>query len=137
MDERKKLRMKKLFLLKTFIVILLYSIFAMGLTKTDLYTEEVNEIAGLMKALAHPARVAIVNHLLKVNSCICGDIVNELSLAQPTVSQHLKELKSYGIIKGEIEGTSICYCLNMDAIEKIYVYLSSIKNTLKQKSNCC
>lgn len=109
----------------------------MGITKTNLYTEEVNEIASLMKALAHPARIAIVEHLLKVNSCICGDIVNELSLAQPTVSQHLKELKSSGIIQGEIEGTSICYCLNIKTIEKIEGYILGIKSKLTEKNDCC
>ncbi len=109
----------------------------MGVTKTNLYTEEVNKIASLMKALAHPARIAIIEHLLKVDSCICGDIVNELSLAQPTVSQHLKELKSSGIIKGEIEGASICYCLNTNTIEKIGDYIVGIKSKLAEKNNCC
>ena len=84
----------------------------MGLTKTDLFTEEQNEIAVVAKAFAHPARVAIIQHLLKVNSCICGDIVEELPLAQATISRHLKELKGVGIIKGTIEGTSINYCID-------------------------
>lgn len=74
----------------------------MGASKTDHFTDKQNEIATLAKALAHPARVAIIDYLLKVNTCICGDIVNELPLAQPTVSQHLKELKNAGLIKGEI-----------------------------------
>ncbi len=84
----------------------------MGATKTDHFTDKQNGIAILTKALGHPARIAIIEYLLKVDACICGDIVNELPLAQPTVSQHLKELKNAGLIKGEIEGNSICYCLD-------------------------
>ncbi len=91
----------------------------MGLTKTDLFTENQNEIAMLAKAIAHPARVAIIEYLLKVNACICNDIVNELPLAQPTISQHLKELKNAGIIKGNIEGNAICYCINEPVFSKI------------------
>ena len=82
----------------------------MGATKTEHFTDKQNAIATLAKALGHPARVAIIDYLLKVNACICGDIVNELPLAQPTVSQHLKELKNAGLIKGDIEGNTICYC---------------------------
>ena len=81
----------------------------MGASKTEGFTEKQNELATLFKALSHPARVAIIEYLLSVDTCICGDIVNELPLAQPTVSQHLKELKNAGIIKGSIEGTAICY----------------------------
>jgi len=81
----------------------------MGITKTAGFTIEQNELAILAKAIGHPARIAIIEYLLKTDSCICGDIVKELPLAQPTVSQHLKELKNAGLIKGNIEGTSICY----------------------------
>jgi DNA-binding transcriptional ArsR family regulator len=91
----------------------------------------------LLKALAHPARIAIVEHLLKVNSCICGDIVHELPLAQPTVSQHLKELKNAGIIKGAIDGNNLCYCLDQKSINKLSEYLVSISNKLKENINCC
>ena len=84
----------------------------MGLTKTENFTLKQNELAALTKALGHPARIAIVQHLLKVNSCICGDIVNEVHLSQPTISRHLKELKKVGIIKGTIEGTSVNYCID-------------------------
>ena len=82
----------------------------MGATKTEHFTDKQNEIATLAKALGHPARIAIMEYLLKVDTCICGDIVNELPLAQPTVSQHLKELKEAGLIKGDIEGAKVCYC---------------------------
>jgi DNA-binding transcriptional ArsR family regulator len=88
-------------------------------------------MASLAKALGHPARVAIIEHLIKVNACICGDIVNELPLAQPTVSQHLKELKNVGLIKGEIEGNSICYCIDPRAIRKIANYLSQALSRLE------
>lgn len=109
----------------------------MGATKTDHFTNKQNAIAALAKALGHPARIAIVEYLMKVNSCICGDIVNELPLAQPTVSQHLKELKNAGLIKGSIEGNSICYCIDENAIEKLQNYFGNISNKLKQKNNCC
>ena len=91
----------------------------MGATKTQHFTDEQNEIATLLKALAHPARVAIIEYLLSVDTCICNDIVAEINLAQPTVSQHLKELKNAGIIQGEIEGKSICYCVNPETLKKL------------------
>lgn len=110
----------------------------MGATKTEHFTKEQNAIASLAKALGHPARVAIIEYLLSVDSCICGDIVNELPLAQPTVSQHLRELKNAGIIQGEIEGNAICYCVNQDAIENIEGYFTAITTILqKKKSSCC
>lgn len=110
----------------------------MGVSKTNQFSEEQNQIATLMKAIGHPARVAIIEYLMKVNTCICGDIVNELPLAQPTVSQHLKELKNAGLIKGTVEGTSICYCLNETAIERLQLYFTGISQTLSCKqSNCC
>lgn len=84
----------------------------MGVTKTDLFTAEQNELAQMAKALAHPARLAIVQHLLKINQCITGDLVLEIGLAQATISQHLRELKSVGLIQGTIEGTSVNYCIN-------------------------
>ena len=84
----------------------------MGLTKTAGFTKSDIETAELAKALAHPARIAILKHLINLNSCVCGDIVNELPLSQSTVSQHLKELKDAGIIKGNISGTSVCYCID-------------------------
>ncbi|MFP3592550.1 ArsR/SmtB family transcription factor [Chryseobacterium sp. SIMBA_038] len=108
----------------------------MGATKTDFFTEQQNQIATIAKALGHPARIAIIEHLLKVNECICGDIVNELPLAQPTVSQHLKELKNAGLIKGNIEGNKICYCIDDKAFEVLNTYFSNIISTVK-KQNCC
>ena len=84
----------------------------MGSSKTEKFTEEQNKIALFAKVFGHPARVAILQHLFKINACICGDLVNEIGLAQPTISQHLKELKILGLIKGTVEGTSVCYCIN-------------------------
>ncbi|WP_299177241.1 metalloregulator ArsR/SmtB family transcription factor [uncultured Chryseobacterium sp.] len=108
----------------------------MGVTKTDFFTEKQNKLAIIAKALGHPARIAIVEYLLKVNECICGDIVNELPLAQPTVSQHLKELKNAGLIKGNIEGNSICYCIDEEAFEIINVFFSNVISKVKQQK-CC
>jgi len=110
----------------------------MGATKTEHFTDKQNTIATLAKALGHPARIAIVEYLINVDTCICGDIVNELPLAQPTVSQHLKELKNAGLIKGEIEGNTICYCIDEKAIEKLQIYFANISTKLtKKKENCC
>jgi DNA-binding transcriptional ArsR family regulator len=110
----------------------------MGITKSEEFTAQQNEVAVIAKALGHPARVAIMQFLMGVDSCICGDIVNELPLAQPTVSQHLKELKSAGIIKGNVEGNAICYCINENAISRLMSYFENVSKVLIQKkSNCC
>ena len=109
----------------------------MGATKTEHFTNKQNTIATMAKALGHPARIAIIEYLIKVNECICGDIVNELPLAQPTVSQHLKELKNADLIKGSIEGNSICYCIDEKAIEKLQTYFAGIAQKLEKKNNCC
>lgn len=108
----------------------------MGATKTDHFTNKQNSIATVFKALGHPARVAIIEYLMKVNTCICGDIVNELPLAQPTVSQHLKELKNAGLIKGSIEGNSICYCINEKAFNSLKEYFSKVISTVESQK-CC
>lgn len=84
----------------------------MGATKSDLFTKQQNQMANMAKALAHPARIAILQYLVRKNACVCGDLVEELGLAQATTSQHLKELKTAGIIQGSIEGVSVCYCIN-------------------------
>ena len=107
----------------------------MGASKAESFSESHNELAILFKALSHPARIAIVDYLLKVEKCICGDIVNELPLAQPTISQHLAALKNANIIKGTIEGTAICYCLNEKTVAQFENYFAIIKNKLALK--CC
>jgi DNA-binding transcriptional ArsR family regulator len=110
----------------------------MGATKTDHFTNKHNAIASLAKALGHPARIAIIEYLLTVDTCICGDIVNKLPLAQPTVSQHLKELKNSGLIKGRIEGNAICYCIDEKVIARLQTYFDNISTKLaKQHKDCC
>jgi DNA-binding transcriptional ArsR family regulator len=111
----------------------------MGVSKTENFSKRQNEMAALLKALAHPARIAIVEYLLSVDTCICGDIVDHLPLAQPTVSQHLKELKAAGIIKGNVEGTAICYCIEEKALAKMQVYFTQSAEKIKSKnqSKCC
>ncbi|MDH3323281.1 MAG: metalloregulator ArsR/SmtB family transcription factor [Flavobacteriaceae bacterium] len=110
----------------------------MGLTKTEIFTDQQNTIAIIAKAIGHPARVAILQHLIKINSCICGDLVEEIGLAQPTISQHLKELKNIGIIKGNIEGTSVCYCINEEKWAEIEtLFTSFLSQKLKGSIPCC
>ena len=89
----------------------------MGITKSDIFSSKQNKLASVLKALAHPARIAIVQQLIKAETCVCGNLVEELGLAQSTISQHLKELKTAGWIKGNIEGNAICYCINEEGFE--------------------
>jgi predicted transcriptional regulator len=109
----------------------------MGLTKTEIFTEEQNRLAVLLKAIAHPARIAILEQIIKANACICGDLVEELGLAQPTISQNLKELKNAGLIQGTIEGVSICYCIEPKAWKLLHENLNSFFQTYQDKNNCC
>lgn len=113
----------------------------MGITKTEIFTLEQNNIARLAKVLGHPARIAILQHLQKTNDCICGDLVDVIGLAQPTISQHLRELKNIGIIHGTVEGTSICYCIHPDNYTKakktLLDFFSNIDSSNKDcKVNC-
>jgi ArsR family transcriptional regulator len=109
----------------------------MGLTKSAGFTAGQNELAAAAKALGHPARIAIIEYLLSVDTCICGDIVDVLPLAQATVSQHLKELKNAGLIKGSVEGASICYCIDENGFEKIKSFFDHIIMAQKDKRNDC
>jgi DNA-binding transcriptional ArsR family regulator len=109
----------------------------MGLTKTEIFTEEQNKLAIMLKALAHPARIAILQQIINTNACICGDLVDELGLAQATISQHLKELKSAGLIKGTIEGVSVCYCVDPIVWNGLRDELSSFFSVYELKNNCC
>lgn len=110
----------------------------MGLTKAEKFTDQQNEIAQFAKAFGHPARVAILQHLFKADTCICGDLVDEIGLAQPTISQHLKELKNLGLIKGNIEGTSVCYCINDEEWSKMKTIITQFLNQdLQKKAQCC
>jgi len=109
----------------------------MGVTKTQNFTASQNQLANMAKALGHPARIAILEALIKRQACICSDMVEELSLAQATVSQHLKELKAVGLIKGEIEGTSVCYCINEPVWEQARDMLLNLFTSSTTTSKCC
>ncbi|RAV29318.1 ArsR/SmtB family transcription factor [Sinomicrobium soli] len=109
----------------------------MGLSKTEIFADEQNEIALFAKAFGHPARVAIIQHLFKLNTCICGDLVDEIGLAQPTISQHLKELKQLGLIRGTIEGTRVCYCIHPDNWLKMKTLMISFFNQDIPETDCC
>lgn len=109
----------------------------MGLIKTEKFSESQNQIALFAKAFGHPARVAIIQHLFKINACVCGDLVEEIGLAQPTISQHLKELKNLGLIQGTIEGTSVCYCINKDNWTAMKTLLNDFFNNNLDSNTCC
>ena len=109
----------------------------MGITKTKQFTENQNRKAELYKALGHPARFAIIEFIINQDSCVCGDIVDELPLSQSTISQHLKELKDVGMIKGDIEGVKTCYCID----DKVWAEFDDINRLLvssySEKNKCC
>mgnify|MGYP000004927186 CR=1 FL=1 len=109
----------------------------MGLAKTEIFTDQQNEISLFAKVFGHPARVSILQHLFKIDSCVCGDLVNEIGLAQPTISQHLKELKSLGLIKGNIEGTSMCYCIDTDKWTEMKGVMLRFLDQDISKETCC
>ncbi|WP_298341293.1 metalloregulator ArsR/SmtB family transcription factor [uncultured Algibacter sp.] len=107
----------------------------MGVTKTQIFTDKQNDLAQFFKVLGHPARVAILQYVSKQNACICSDLVDEIGLAQATISQHLKELKSINLLKGEVEGKRMCYCINVERWSEIQEQLNTFFNNAK--SNCC
>lgn len=109
----------------------------MGLTKSEIFSDKQNRLAQMMKALAHPARIAIIQQLIRANACICGDLVDELGLAQATISQHLKELKNAGLIKGTIEGTCVCYCINKKTWNQYRKEFDAFFVTYNPAGNCC
>jgi DNA-binding transcriptional ArsR family regulator len=111
----------------------------MALSKKDEFTQKEQDLADFAKALAHPARIAILKVLANRNECICGDIVGVLPLAQSTVSQHLKELKNAGLISGETDGPRSCYCINWKSFEKFNHEFNVLFNLLKTKNEkaCC
>ena len=108
----------------------------MGVTKSDIFTKDQNEIALIAKAIGHPARIAILQYLLQKNACVCGDIVGVIWLAQATVSQHLKELKQAGLIKGDIDGRSVCYCIDNTKWDIVKDLLFQFFDQ-KQDTSCC
>lgn len=109
----------------------------MGITKTEIFTDEQNKLAVQLKAIAHPARIAILQLIIEAKACICGDLSSELGLAQPTVSQHLKELKNAGLIQGTIEGVSVCYCIEPEAWKNLNDKLNKLFSSYKDFNNCC
>jgi predicted transcriptional regulator len=109
----------------------------MGITKTEIFTAKQNKLATMLKALAHPARIAIIQHLVKAEACICGDLVEELGLAQATISQHLKELKNIGIIKGCVEGTSVSYCIDEKVWQQVKKEFETFFVANQVKDECC
>lgn len=109
----------------------------MGITKSSYFSLDQNEFAVQLKAIAHPARIAILEFLLKSNDCICRDIVNELPLSQTSISQHLRELKEAGLIKGKIEGKSICYCIDETTFSEITKKITTIQQKLLRKNKKC
>lgn len=109
----------------------------MGLTKTDLYNEQDLEMAAIAKALAHPARIAIIRCLLASKQCITGDLTEQIGLAQPTVSQHLKELKAIDIIQGTITGTAVNYCINPVRWKQIADLWALLFSEFPQENSCC
>jgi ArsR family transcriptional regulator, arsenate/arsenite/antimonite-responsive transcriptional repressor len=111
----------------------------MAVHKKEEFTQKEQGLAEFAKAIAHPARIAILKVLAQRNECICGEIVEILPLAQSTVSQHLKELKNAGLIKGTIDGPRTCYCINWNAFEKFNTEFNLLFDTLKIKNEkaCC
>lgn len=105
----------------------------MGRSKKQAFTARQNRLADLAKALGHPARIAILEFLARRNTCMCGDIVEELPLSQSTVSQHLRELKKAGLIHGEIDGTKVCYCIDPQTVEEVLKLLDDFFATTR----CC
>lgn len=110
----------------------------MGITKSEIFSEEQNKIAAMAKVLGHPARISILEHIFESSTCICGELVDKIGLAQPTISQHLKELKNAGLIKGNVEGTSVCYCLhreNWNSMKEMLI--AFLDRAAAPTSECC
>ena len=106
----------------------------MGVSKTSIFTSKQNELAQIYRVMAHPARIAILEHISKIEACICNNLVDEIGLAQATISQHLKELKSIGIIKGTIEGKKTCYCVDKKRWKQIQLLMNTFFDSIH---SCC
>src|SRR5690554_4049833 len=109
----------------------------MGITKSELFSDKKNTLATMFKVLAHPARLAILQYIINQKACICNDLVEELGLAQATISQHLKELKNIGIIQGTIEGKSVCYCIDEDVWKQIQEEFNTFFTQEVKVVDCC
>ena len=109
-------------------------------SKAKLFDADLAAIAEQAKALAHPARLEILRVLARRDTCICGDIVADLPLAQATVSRHLKTLKDAGLIQGEIDGPRVCYCLDRDNLVRFHEQIDGFLGDVLDESssdNCC
>ena len=109
----------------------------MGVTKTNNYTKEQIKLAGMAKVIGHPARLSILQLLLKRNSCICGEIVEEIGLSQATISQHLREMKDFGLIRGDIDGTKVCYCIDPKVYKQFKTMLAKLFSMDLDGNGCC
>ena len=109
----------------------------MGITRSDIFSDDINKTAQLAKAFAHPARLTILRHLIGSKSCIVNDLVDVVGLSQPTISQHLKELKNIGLIKGEIEGPRVCYCINESVWDEVKEIFSELFELYDSSRSCC
>ncbi len=112
----------------------------MARNRSNEFPPEQQQLANWAKALGHPARIAILHTLAEKGSCICGDVVDALPLAQPTVSQHLRELKDAGLIKGEIDGSKSCYCIDQEQLKLFFATINHFKDQLKLEkpfNTCC
>jgi DNA-binding transcriptional ArsR family regulator len=109
----------------------------MGITRSDIFSDDINKTAQLAKAFAHPARITILRHLITTKACIVNDLVDVVGLSQPTISQHLKELKNIGIIKGEIEGPRVCYCINDTVWNEVKDTFSELFKLFDESRSCC
>ena len=107
----------------------------MGVSKLNLHSAEVNDLAELAKVFSHPARVAILQYISRQQDCICNDIVEEIGLSQATISQHLQVINNAGLLKGNYKGKSICYCLNVERIKEFQQLFNQFLNTTTY--NCC
>ena len=107
----------------------------MGASKLDIYSTGINKLAAFAKVFSHPARIAILQYISKQENCICNDIVDEIGLSQPTISQHLQVINQAGLLKGNFKGKSLCYCINVDRLQEFQETLNGFFN--KTKSTCC
>ncbi len=107
----------------------------MGASNLSIHTQPQIEIAAIAKVLAHPARVSILEYIARQKSCICGDIVDEIGLSQPTISQHLQVIRQAGLIQGSYEGKSICYCLDVERFREFQELLNNYFTNTAAK--CC
>ena len=107
----------------------------MGASKTDIHSKRHLEIAELAKVMAHPARVAILEYIASQKDCICNDLVDEIGLSQPTISQHLKVIRSAGLLKGNFEGKRLCYCLDAERFLELQLHLNTF--FINTSAKCC